>query len=182
MAVNEQIPIMRSRTNFYASLMRLLNIELEEDISIFDQFMGPITGIKPKFLRKIILNLQWNSKKFTQFSKTEPSIPWTKPKCEWPSLASFAICAESLSLAPKSPIINYSWIGGQFWVGKEKKCNLKKVCPTFSYGGVDEAVGRQFGCDHPDPEADCGIDAQQTVPNDLRYAQLHGSHPLPKCF
>jgi hypothetical protein len=47
-AANEDISIMRSRTNFYASLMRLLNIELEEDISIFDQFMGPITGTHPE--------------------------------------------------------------------------------------------------------------------------------------
>uniref|UniRef100_A0A183BLN1 Importin N-terminal domain-containing protein n=1 Tax=Globodera pallida TaxID=36090 RepID=A0A183BLN1_GLOPA len=40
---NEHISIMKSRTNFYASLMRLLNIELEDDPSVFNQFMSPIS-------------------------------------------------------------------------------------------------------------------------------------------
>ncbi|KAL3083211.1 hypothetical protein niasHS_011013 [Heterodera schachtii] len=39
----EDISIMKSRTNFYASLMRLLNIELEDDPGLFSQFMGPIS-------------------------------------------------------------------------------------------------------------------------------------------
>ena len=37
---------MRSRTNFYSSLMRLVNIELEEEPAFFDEFMAPITGLK----------------------------------------------------------------------------------------------------------------------------------------
>ncbi|KAF7633265.1 hypothetical protein Mgra_00007366 [Meloidogyne graminicola] len=42
-AVNEDISIMRSRTNFYSSLMRLVCIELDDDTNVFDEFMSPIT-------------------------------------------------------------------------------------------------------------------------------------------
>lgn len=35
---------MRTRTSFYTALVRLLNIELEEDSSLFEPFMQPFTG------------------------------------------------------------------------------------------------------------------------------------------
>ncbi|KAL7073722.1 hypothetical protein ACQ4LE_007266 [Meloidogyne hapla] len=54
-AVNEDISIMRSRTNFYASLMRLVNIELEEEPAFFDEFMAPIT-VKFKEICSIFQN------------------------------------------------------------------------------------------------------------------------------
>lgn len=53
---------MRSRTNFYASLMRLLNIELEENIAIFDQFMEPITGL----IHILIKSINYFSEKFKE--------------------------------------------------------------------------------------------------------------------
>ena len=55
-ANNQELAIIRSRTNFYAALMRLWNIELEDDPSMFDEFMKPITGrIRTSYL--IILTL-----------------------------------------------------------------------------------------------------------------------------
>uniref|UniRef100_A0A915MF38 Exportin-7 n=1 Tax=Meloidogyne javanica TaxID=6303 RepID=A0A915MF38_MELJA len=54
-ATNEDISIMRSRTNFYSSLMRLVNIELEEEPAFFDEFMAPIT-VKFKEISAIFQN------------------------------------------------------------------------------------------------------------------------------
>uniref|UniRef100_A0A915D4X1 Exportin-7/Ran-binding protein 17 TPR repeats domain-containing protein n=1 Tax=Ditylenchus dipsaci TaxID=166011 RepID=A0A915D4X1_9BILA len=39
---NTDVQIIRSRTSFYAALTRLLNVELEEDTTMFDMFMKPI--------------------------------------------------------------------------------------------------------------------------------------------
>lgn len=36
--------IMRSRTQFYAALMRLLNIELDDAPDMLDPFLQPISG------------------------------------------------------------------------------------------------------------------------------------------
>ncbi|KAI1719305.1 exportin-7-B [Ditylenchus destructor] len=41
---NNNLKIMKSRTNFYTALVRLLNLELDDDASMFEMFMEPISA------------------------------------------------------------------------------------------------------------------------------------------
>ncbi|KAI1720846.1 galactoside-binding lectin domain-containing protein [Ditylenchus destructor] len=41
---NNNLKIMKSRTNFYTALVRLLNLELDDDVSMFEMFMEPISA------------------------------------------------------------------------------------------------------------------------------------------
>lgn len=113
---NSDCSIMRTRSNFYSSLMRLLNIEMEDEPAIFEMFMKPINGRSFFVENERFFCLQ---KSFKTFESSCKPVKWrmsTRKKSRWRWLDWRAICAELSARVSKRTILQCCWIGREFFV------------------------------------------------------------------